>query len=181
MLDFFHAFAERGEALAFLRRAKPYRPYWIEDPFSPDDLDSFARLARQSGQRLATGEFQSSPVVFDHIGRIGAVSIVQAEAPRRGGVTGWLRLAGLADRYGMVMSPCWFHQLHVHLVPSVRHGLFVEYFHGTDVLNFDLLLDRSAQVEAGSIVIPDQPSLGFGFDYDRIASHTLASVDVGVE
>ena len=181
LLDFFHAFTGREEAMTFLRRAEPFRPWWIEDPFGPDDLDSFAWLARHSGQRLATGEFQSSPVVFDHIGRIGAVSIVQAEAPRCGGVTGWLRLAAIAARHGMTMSPCWFHQLHMHLVPAIPHGLFVEYFSGTDVLNFDLLLDEPPQVKDGDILIPDRPGLGFGFDQDRIRHHAVAATDVSLQ
>ncbi len=177
LIDLYHAFTDRDAAMAFVRRAEPFRPYWIEDPFQPDDLDSFAWLARRSGQRIATGEFQSNPVAFQHIGATGAASIVQAEAPRCGGVTGWFDLADLAQRHGMVMSPCWFHQLHMHLVPAVPHGLFVEYFHGTDVLNFDLLLDSVPTVEDGAILIPDRPGLGFGFERDRVAASAVAQLD----
>jgi L-alanine-DL-glutamate epimerase-like enolase superfamily enzyme len=177
LLDFYHAFSKREDALDFVERCEPFRPYWIEDPFGPDELSSFAWLARRSGQRIATGEFQSSPVVFQHIGITGAASIIQAEAPRCGGVTGWLALADIAEAHGMVMSPCWFHQLHMHLVPAIPHGLFVEYFHGTDVLNFDLLIDQAPQVEAGDVVIPDRPGLGFGFDHDRIQAHAVGVSD----
>lgn len=181
MLDLYHAFHDRDEAVRFVESAIPFRPYWIEDPFQPDDIASFAWLARRTGQRVATGEFQSSPLTFRHIGLTGGASVVQAEAPRCGGVTGWLELAGLAEELGMMMGPCWFHQLHMHLVPAVPHGLFVEYFHGTDVLNFDLLLDSHAQVEAGEIVIPTLPGLGFGFDWDRVNKQAVASIDVVVE
>ena len=177
LVDLYHAFERRDPALEFVERAARFRPWWIEDPFAPDDLESFAWLARRSGQRIATGEFQSSPVVYRHIGAIGAASIIQAEAPRCGGVTGWLAIAEIAQQYGMLMSPCWFHQLHMHLVPAIPNGLFVEYFHGTDVFNFDLLLDGTAKVVEGDIFIPGRPGLGFGFDHDRIARHSVGTID----
>ena len=180
LIDLYHAFRERPEALAFAERAAAFRPYWIEDPFQPDDLASFAWIARRVGCHVATGEFQTNPVAFRHIAATGAASIIQAEAPRCGGVTGWLSLAAEMEPSGVMMSPCWFHQLHMHLVPAIENGLFVEYFHGTEVLNFDLMIDEPPQVVDGSIVIPERPGLGFDFDRDFIARHTIGAVDMRI-
>ena len=119
-------------------------------------------------------------MAFEHIAATGAAAIVQAEAPRCGGVTGWLRLAEAMAPSGVMMSPCWFHQLHMHLVPAIGNGLFVEYFHGTDVLNFDLMIDAPPQVADGHVVIPDRPGLGFGFDRDFIARHAIGAADLRV-
>lgn len=173
MLDFYHAFGDRETAWRFVQQAAAIEPYWIEDPFAADDLEAFAWLARRSGLRLATGEFQSSPAVFDYIGTIGAASVVQAEAPRCGGVTGWLNIAERADRHGMTMHPCWFHQLHAHLVPSVPNGGYVEYFHGTDVLNFDVLIDTPLAPDHGRVVLPARPGLGFDFLPDALARYAV--------
>ena len=180
MIDLYHAFTDRADALAFAARAEPFRPYWIEDPFQPDDLASFAWFSRRVGCHVATGEFQTNPVAFQHIAATGAAAIVQAEAPRCGGVTGWLRLAEEMATSGVKMRPFWCHQLHMHLVPAIGNGLFVEYFHGTDVLNFDLMIDAPPQVEAGRIVIPERPGLGFGFDRDFITHHAIGAVDLRV-
>jgi len=175
MLDFYHAYTDRQQAWRFVQEAAAMRPYWIEDPFAADDLASFAWLSRRSGLRLATGEFQSSPAVFDYIGEIGAAAVIQAEAPRCGGVTGWLRVAESAERFGMTMHPCWFHQLHAHLVPSVPNGGYVEYFHGTRVLNFDELIDTALVPENGRVILPKRPGLGFNFRPDALGRYTIAS------
>lgn len=180
LIDLYHAFQEKADAVAFARRAEAFRPYWIEDPFQPDDVSAFAWFARQVGCHVATGEFQSNPVAFRHIASTGAASIIQAEAPRCGGVTGWLTLAAEMATAGLAMSPCWFHQLHMHLVPAVANGLFVEYFHGTDVLNFDLLIDEPPRVTGSRVLIPERPGLGFGFDGDFIAAHAAGTVDARV-
>jgi L-alanine-DL-glutamate epimerase-like enolase superfamily enzyme len=161
-----------------VQAATAFDPYWIEDPFPADDLQSFAWLARKSGLRLATGEFQSSPLAIEYAGMIGAASVIQVEAPRCGGVTGWLQIARVADRHGMTMCPCWFHQLHAHLVPSIPNGQFVEYFHGTDVLNFERLIDRSSTLADGCVAIPDLPGLGFEFDDDCIRRHCVAQLEL---
>ncbi len=173
MLDFYHAFSGREQAWRFVDKAQEVSPYWIEDPFEADDLASFSWLARQSGLRLATGEFQSNAATFHHIGLTGAASVVQAEAPRCGGVTGWLKLSEVALHYGMSMSPCWFHQLHVHLVPSVPNGGFVEYFVGTDVLNFDRLIDTHLVPKNGLVSVPKAPGLGFNFDKVSVEKYTI--------
>ena len=168
MLDFYHAYTEREPAWNFVAEAAAMTPYWIEDPFPADDLASFAWLARRSGLRLATGEFQSNALAFEHAGLIGATSVVQAEAPRCGGVSGWLHIADVAGRHGMTMAPCWFHHLHAHLVPSVPHGSFVEYFDGTAVLNFDELIDQRFVPDGGKLRIPEQPGVGFDFDQQAL-------------
>jgi L-alanine-DL-glutamate epimerase-like enolase superfamily enzyme len=177
MLDFYHAYTQREEAWHFVAKTAAIDPYWIEDPFAADDLASFAWLARRSGMRLATGEFQSNALPFEHAGLIGAASVVQAEAPRCGGISGWLKLADVADRHGMTMHPCWFHHLHAHLVPCVPNGGFVEYFNGTDVLNFDLLIDQAFVPQAGKVLIPDRPGVGFDFDPRALARYTVRSLD----
>lgn len=174
MLDFYHAYTDREQAWKFVAEAAAITPYWIEDPFPADDLASFAWLARRSGLRLATGEFQSNALAFDHAGLIGAASVVQAEAPRCGGVSGWLHIADVANRHGMTMAPCWFHHLHAHLVPSVAHGSFVEYFNGTDVLNFDELIDQRFVPDRGKLRIPQRAGVGFDFD-----PHALKRFGIG--
>jgi L-alanine-DL-glutamate epimerase-like enolase superfamily enzyme len=177
MLDFYHAYTDRDEAWKFVADTAAMNPYWIEDPFAADDLASFAWLARRSGMRLATGEFQSNEVAFEYIGLIGAASIAQAEAPRCGGVSGWLHLADVANRHGMTMNPCWFHHLHAHLVPAIPNGGFVEYFNGTDVLNFDVLIDERFVPHAGKVRIPDRAGVGFDFDRKALQRFDIGTLD----
>ena len=48
MLDANNAWRDLPTAMAYMNRYEPYDPYWIEEPFSPDDIDLHARLARSS-------------------------------------------------------------------------------------------------------------------------------------
>ena len=46
MLDANNAWTDLVTAPRAVRRWERYDPYWIEEPFSPDDIDNHARLAR---------------------------------------------------------------------------------------------------------------------------------------
>jgi L-alanine-DL-glutamate epimerase-like enolase superfamily enzyme len=46
MLDANNAWPDLPTAKRYMDRYEPYNPYWIEEPFSPDDIDLHARLAR---------------------------------------------------------------------------------------------------------------------------------------
>jgi L-alanine-DL-glutamate epimerase-like enolase superfamily enzyme len=173
LLDLYNSWDDLSGAMPFIHMCRRYHPYWIEDPFLPDDLDNFARLAERIPEPLATGEFHCGRFSFKHIVETGAASIIQPEAPRCGGITEWLRIAGMAAGHGIAVSPCWFHQLHVHLVPSIANGLFVEYFADDTVLNFDRLIDRPLSIRNGTIELPQGPGLGFDFVVEAVDAFAL--------
>jgi L-alanine-DL-glutamate epimerase-like enolase superfamily enzyme len=173
MLDLYNAFDDYASALPFVHMCRHYKPYWIEDPFSPDDLDNYARLASQIPEPIATGEFHYSRFTFKHIITSGAATILQAEAPRCGGITEWRKIAALAAGYGVTMSPCWFHQVHVQLLPTISNPLFLEYFVGDAIFNFDQLIDAPLSVTEGYATPPTTPGLGFSFDPHAVKAFAL--------
>jgi len=171
MLDLYNSMRTLGEAIEFANMYKYYNPYWIEDPFKPDDIDNFSRLSERVATPLATGEFHYSPHTFRTIISSGAAQIIQAEAPRVGGITQWRKIASLASGYGAVVNPCWFHQLHAQLLPSVSGGEFVEYFPDNSVLNFNRLIKNDQMTfSEGKLYLSDSSGVGFEFDDDAIAS-----------
>ncbi len=56
MLDANNAWLDLPTAMRYMERYEPYQPYWIEEPFSPDEIDLHARLARSTATTVATGE-----------------------------------------------------------------------------------------------------------------------------
>ncbi|HBY99124.1 MAG: mandelate racemase/muconate lactonizing enzyme family protein [Ardenticatenaceae bacterium] len=172
LLDLYNAWTTLSEAMPYITMYRQYNPYWIEDPFMPDDLDNLARLAERITEPLATGEFHYTRFSFKHIIRAG-VTILQPEAPRCGGITEWRRIAALASAQGIAISPCWFHQLHVHLLPSIPNGLFVEYFPDNTILNFGQLIDTSCTIVDGAIQLPRRPGVGFRFVPEAVAAFRL--------
>lgn len=175
MLDIYGRWADYDTAVDYVEMYKEFNPYWIEDPFEPDDIENYTMLAANISIPVATGEFYSNEWVFKSVIDAGAAAILQPEAPRCGGISGWRRIASLASKKGLSICPVWFHDLHAHLVASHSNALFVEYFADYKVLNFGKLIDRQLQVNRNCIMLPEKPGLGFDFLEDVVDQYTLHS------
>ena len=168
MLDANNAWATLPMAQRALRRWAPYDPYWIEEPFSPDDIDNHRRLAERTDIPVATGEIEAGRWRSKDLLERGGVSFLQTDAAVCGGVTEFRRIAATAASFGVEVCPHWFHQVHVHLVGATPNASFVEYFPGHDVLNFGALVNQKLEVVDGQILLPQEPGLGFDFLMDAV-------------
>jgi L-alanine-DL-glutamate epimerase-like enolase superfamily enzyme len=171
MLDANNAWSSLPEALRAMRAFEPYDPYWIEEPFSPDDIDNHARLAERTPVPVATGEIEAGRWRHLDLLRRGAAAILQTDAAVAGGITEFRRIAGTAASFGVDVCPHWFHDLHVHLAAAAENVRFVEYFPDDQVLNFRRLLDRQIEVREGRLMLPAGPGLGFGFSADAVDNY----------
>lgn len=168
MLDANNAWADLPTALRFVKRWEKYDPYWIEEPFSPDDIQNHARLAQRSSILVATGEIEAGRWRHKQLLEEHGAAILQTDAAVCGGITEFRRIAAIADGYGVTISPHWFHDLHIHLVAATPNARFVEYFPDSQVLNFRRLIDRQLEIREGTLVLPESPGLGFNFDQDAV-------------
>lgn len=164
MLDANNAWSDLPTALGYMQRFEPYKPYWIEEPFSPDDIENHAQLARRTPVAVATGEIEAGRWRHQELLEKRAAMILQSDAAVCGGISEWRRIAAMAAGFGVTMCPHWFHDLHVHLVAATPNAGFVEYFSDDRVLNFRRLVDTQLQFADGKLVVPRTPGLGFGFD-----------------
>jgi L-alanine-DL-glutamate epimerase-like enolase superfamily enzyme len=168
MLDANNAWSDVPTALRYMDHYAPYDPYWIEEPFSPDQIDNHAKLAAVISIPVATGEIEAGRWRFKELLDKQAASILQADALVCGGITEFRRIAALADCYGVTMCPHWFHDLHVHLVAASPNGQFVEFFPDGKVFNFREIIDRQLEVRDGGLGLPTEPGLGYRFDEKAI-------------
>jgi L-alanine-DL-glutamate epimerase-like enolase superfamily enzyme len=169
MLDVNNAWSDLPMALRFVKRIEKYDPYWIEEPFSPDDIENHARLAERTSVLVTTGEIEAGRWRHKELLDKGAAAILQTDAAVCGGITEFRRIVATAASYGIPVAPHWFHDLHVHLVAAAPNGRFVEYFPDDQVLNFRRLIDRQLEVRDGELVLPKLPGLGFNFDQEAVA------------
>jgi L-alanine-DL-glutamate epimerase-like enolase superfamily enzyme len=174
MLDANNAWTDLPTALRFVRMYEKYDPYFIEEPFSPDDIDNHARLAVSTRVPIATGEIEAGRWRFKALLESRAAAILQTDACVCGGVTEFRRIAATAASFGVALCPHWFHDLHAHLVASTPNAQYVEYFPDDQVLNFRRLLDKQVEIRAGSIVLPRGAGLGFDFDGAMLERYALA-------
>lgn len=173
MLDANNAWADVATAMRFVSRYERHAPYFIEEPFSPDDINSHAELAKRTPVLVATGEIEAGRWRFRELLDKGAAQVLQADACVAGGITEFRRIAAMAASYGVPMAPHWFHDLHAHLVASIPNGQFVEFFPNADVLNFRVLVSQQLETEGGDILLPKRPGLGFDFLEDEVARYLL--------
>lgn len=171
MLDANNAWPDLPTALAYMERIEAYRPYWIEEPFSPDDIDNHARLARATRVTVATGEIEAGRWRFKALLEQGAAGLLQTDATVCGGITEWRRIAATAASFGVSVSPHAWHDVHVHLVASTPNATYAEFMPDDHIVNFRRLIDRQLVAERGDLLLPKTPGLGFDFDVDAVSRY----------
>jgi L-alanine-DL-glutamate epimerase-like enolase superfamily enzyme len=173
MLDANNAWSDVPTALTYMKRYEPYDPYWMEEPFGPDDIESHAKLAELTPVVIATGEIAYGRWYHKELLDKRGAEILQTDAVVCGGITEWKRIAALAAGYGVTMCPHWFHDLHVQLVAATPNARYVEFFPDDKVLNFRRLIDSQLQHEGGDLLLPQTPGLGFSFEEKTVKKYTL--------
>jgi L-alanine-DL-glutamate epimerase-like enolase superfamily enzyme len=168
MLDANNAWSDVTDALRALEEFAPYHPYWIEEPFLPDDIESHSRLAARTPIPVATGEIEAGRWRHHDLLVREAAAILQTDAAVCGGISEWRRIAATAASFGVTMCPHWFDDLHLHLVAATPNARLVEFFPDEKVFNFRRLLDRRVEVRQGELILPTEPGLGFGFDPEAL-------------
>lgn len=118
------------QALALAKRFADYDVTWFEEPVSSDDLDGLRMVREQGppGMEIAAGEYGYNPWYFERMLSAGAVDVLQADATRCLGITGFLQAGILAYSHHTELSAHTAPALHAHVLgasPSHRH---LEYF-----------------------------------------------------
>lgn len=171
MLDCNNGWIDTVQAMQYLSRIEQYDPYFIEEPFSPDDIESHARLAKLTRIPVATAEIGYGRWYHKQLLDMGGASILQTDAAVCGGITEWKRIAAMSAGYGVQVCPHWFHDVHAPLVAATPNARYVEFFWDDQVLNFRRLIDRQLEHKKGRVVLHQTPGLGFGFDDREVAKY----------
>jgi len=109
------------EAIARVRDLAPFKPWWIEEPTSPDDVLGHATIAkavRELGIGVATGEHCANRIVFKQLLQARAIDFCQIDSCRLGGVNENLAVILMAAKFGVPVCP---HAGGVGLCEYVQH------------------------------------------------------------
>jgi L-fuconate dehydratase len=97
---------DAGEAIEHVRAMAPYRPLWIEEPTSPDDILAHAAIRRAVAPvGVATGEHGANRVLFKQLLQAQAIDFVQLDNCRLGGLNEVLAVLLLAAKFGVPVCP----------------------------------------------------------------------------
>ena len=116
---------EVSEAIRYIKELAQFRPHWIEEPTSPDDVLGHARIARAIEPiGVATGEHCQNRVMFKQLMQAGAISFCQIDSCRLGGVNEVLAVLLMAAKFGVPVCP---HAGGVGLCEYVQHLSIFDY------------------------------------------------------
>jgi D-arabinonate dehydratase len=148
-------------------KLEPYGIYWLEEPLPPDEIDNHAKLAASTSIPIAVGETHATKWEFKELMESGGVDIVQADIVRCGGVTEWIKIAAIADAYGLPMCPHAATEIAASLVTAVPNGLWVEASRTVAPEGSPLI--EPILPKNGEISPPTKPGFGIEFDMDIVA------------
>lgn len=156
-----------------IRIWEEWEPDWIEEPFLPDEIDLYCMLAQSIRTPIATGEIESGRWRFKQLIEKSAATILQPDAAVCGGITEWRKIAGLAQSYGVSLSPHWFDELHAHLVAATPNAHWVEYLPDTSILNLRVCFKTQPKLADGRIVLTQEPGLGIEWDERMLEKYSV--------
>jgi L-alanine-DL-glutamate epimerase-like enolase superfamily enzyme len=152
-----------NQSIAIGREMTNYNIYWLEDPTHHQDYEGYARIADALDTPIATGEYHYGIVPFRWMLEHRSLDIVMVDLLRAGGITGWMKVAHMAEAYNMPVVSHLATEVLMHATAAVSNGLYVEHMPWT----FEMFTEEP-KVENGEIVLPQKPGLGIEFDEAKL-------------
>jgi L-alanine-DL-glutamate epimerase-like enolase superfamily enzyme len=162
------------QALHFAEAYADLGVTWFEEPVSSDDLAGLHLLRERApaGMDIAAGEYGYEPFYFRRMLDAGAVDVLQADATRCCGITGFLRVAALADAHGLPLSAHTAPALHLPVACAAPRLKNIEWFH--DHARIEHMLFDGAPVPKGGAIAPDPSRPGLGLAFKEADAHRFA-------
>jgi L-alanine-DL-glutamate epimerase-like enolase superfamily enzyme len=164
----------RKQALAMASSFAELGVSWFEEPVPSDDLEGL-RLMRDRappGMDISAGEYGYHSTYFRRMLQAGSVDVLQADATRCAGITGFMQAAALCQGFNLPLSSHCAPSIHAHpccAATPVRH---LEYFY--DHVRIEKMLFDGALEPEGGMLRPDLTRPGFGLDFKHADARRYA-------
>jgi len=156
------------QAIDICRRMEDVGLAWMEDAIAHDDFAGLARLAAALSTPVAGGEYLWGIAPFAQMIAAHSVDILIVDLFRVGGVTQWLKVAGMAQAFNLPVASHVIPEIAGHLVAARPNGLTVEY------VPWSLpLFEDTPRVERGELALTDRPGLGLALDGEFVRRHKV--------
>jgi len=147
---------------------------WFEEPVSSDDLNGL-RLLRDRVPApidVAAGEYGFDLFYFRRMMEAQAVDVLQADASRCGGITGFLKTAALCEAQPLPLSAHCAPSLHLHACCAAEPVRHLEYFY--DHVRIEQILFEGAIKPVNGLLQPDRSRPGLGLEFKRADAQRYA-------
>lgn len=150
------------QAIDMAARLERYNITWFEEPVPSDDLDGlhFIRQHMPPHTSIVAGEYGYSLPYFNSMLSAKAVDILQGDATRCGGISGFLKAGYLCEAYQLPYSSHCAPAVHLHAALALPSFYIAEYFHDHARIE-DMFFEGAAKPENG-LLVPDLAKPGLG-------------------
>jgi L-alanine-DL-glutamate epimerase-like enolase superfamily enzyme len=164
----------RKQALRMAQTFAEYDVGWFEEPVPSDDLPGLRLLRDRAPAEMviAAGEYGYDAWYFRRMLQAGAVDVLQADATRCAGITGFMQASALCQAFQVPLSGHCAPSIHAHpacAAPPLRH---IEYFH--DHVRIESMFFDGALTASDGALYPDLSRPGLGLEFKRVDAERYA-------
>ncbi len=163
-------------AIQLGQRLEKYRPFWYEEPCSPENISETAQVRQRVNIPIATGERLFTKFTFFELIKAQAADILQPDMCNAGGITELKKIAAMAEAQHILMAP---HNTNspigtvasFHLDATLPNFLIQEYhaeFYDPYYFEFVEGLPRQKN---GYVDLPQAPGLGVTLNEEVVRAH----------
>ena len=149
------------QAIRAARALQDSNLVWLEEPTIPDDVAGHARIVRDGGVPIATGENLHTLHEFTQMIAAGGVTFPEPDVTNCGGVTVFMKVAHLAEAYNLPLTSHGVHDLTVHLLAAAPNRSYLE-VHG---FGLDRFIEQPLVIRDGRAAAPERAGHGVAFDW----------------
>ncbi len=165
-------------AKRMLPKLEKFEPRWLEEPVIADDIDGYAELNQLTSIPISGGEHEFTSYGFKHLLDKKAVSVIQYDTNRVGGITAARKVNALAEAYSVPVIPHAGQMHNYHLTMSTLASPIAEYFpvHDVEVGNelFYYIFKGDPEPQNGFIDLDDNlPGLGLELNDDYLSDFNI--------
>ena len=152
------------QALQLAYRFEEQGVRWMEEPVSSDNLSGLRQVRARAprGMEIAAGEYGYTAWQFKQMLDAEAVTVLQADATRCGGISGFLDAAALCWAANLPLSSHCCPSMHLHVCCAVPRAVHMEFFHDHARIE-RMFFDGFREPQAG-IMQPDLSRPGVGLE-----------------
>ncbi|HEX4075805.1 MAG TPA: enolase C-terminal domain-like protein [Candidatus Acidoferrales bacterium] len=162
--------------LALAKQLEPYRPFFVEDLFSPEDVGWYQYVREETSTALATGQLFVNPNEWIPVVSNRWVDVLRIHVSAVGGINMVRKLAAFCEFFNVrtswhgpgFVSPVGV-AMNMHLdFPFMNFGIHEEHIFSSQVLD---IFPGTPEIKGGLMYSNDLPGLGIDIDEKAAAKH----------
>lgn len=175
MVDLQNAWQNVPNSIKRVKQLEKYNPFFFEEPVRSQDIAGHAEIKFATGIPIVGGEHIYSKHVFREALSQNAFSYVQVDAVRVGGISEWMKVAGMCEAWFVPVIPHGAYEIHTHTACAFPEASvpFVEYLSDYESELLQQLYTDFVEPKDGMASPSGKPGLGFTLNDKAIREHTV--------